>query len=445
MATYLLSGTVRSGGVGVSGATITLTGATSGSATTDANGYYVFPACNAGEHLIVPSKSTYGFQPNTYTVVLNDTTTTNYALVGQDFVMVSLTTTYDLKLGTRGDDHWLDILNYNFTLLNEIFGWSHFNSVKDGLVITKKDADEIYVDAGNLLIKDSHYYLASQLTIQISNPVASTVYYVYATAPPSGLTLSTNEISISSTAPSYNASYSEYYSGNSRLIGILKTDASAEIDWVASDSDFNLDSGIANNELLVYQVDASSVPYIDGYAIPDPLTLAKGGTNANLAPTDHCLYGWDNTDNVVKTFIVGSGLAYDHATHTLNNDLRLNVSVVGTQSSNYSMTTADVCKSLTVDTHISDVTITLPAGADDGQWITIIRKVTAPNNNLIIRADAHPGGDYIEGQSSTGGAIFHPGIYSEEDGANITLHWVDGDDTWIIESAIGTWLYYDEG
>lgn len=49
------------------------------------------------------------------------------------------------------------------------------------------------------------------------------------------------------------------------------------------------------------------------------LALARGGTGASLSdPNAHRLLGWDNTDNAVKLFILGTGLSYDAATDTLS-------------------------------------------------------------------------------------------------------------------------------
>jgi len=49
------------------------------------------------------------------------------------------------------------------------------------------------------------------------------------------------------------------------------------------------------------------------------VSLANGGTNANLSdPGAHRLWGWDDTDNAIVFMTIGTGLSYDHATHTLS-------------------------------------------------------------------------------------------------------------------------------
>lgn len=49
------------------------------------------------------------------------------------------------------------------------------------------------------------------------------------------------------------------------------------------------------------------------------LSLARGGTGASLSdPNANRLWGWDDTDNAISFITIGSGLSYDHSTHTLS-------------------------------------------------------------------------------------------------------------------------------
>lgn len=49
------------------------------------------------------------------------------------------------------------------------------------------------------------------------------------------------------------------------------------------------------------------------------LPLANGGTGANLSdPGADKLWGWDDTDDAIRFWTIGAGLSYDHATHTLS-------------------------------------------------------------------------------------------------------------------------------
>lgn len=49
------------------------------------------------------------------------------------------------------------------------------------------------------------------------------------------------------------------------------------------------------------------------------LPLANGGTGSALTdPNANRLWGWDDTDGAIGFWTIGTGLSYDHATHTLN-------------------------------------------------------------------------------------------------------------------------------
>jgi len=49
------------------------------------------------------------------------------------------------------------------------------------------------------------------------------------------------------------------------------------------------------------------------------LPLANGGTGSNLSdPGANKIVGWDDTDNSIGFWTIGTGLSYDHSTHTLS-------------------------------------------------------------------------------------------------------------------------------
>lgn len=49
------------------------------------------------------------------------------------------------------------------------------------------------------------------------------------------------------------------------------------------------------------------------------LSLTRGGTGANLStPGASSLWGFDDTDNAINFWTIGTGLSYDHTTHTLS-------------------------------------------------------------------------------------------------------------------------------
>lgn len=63
----------------------------------------------------------------------------------------------------------------------------------------------------------------------------------------------------------------------------------------------------------------ATTAYVEGYALPIPLSLANGGTETALTdPAAHAIMGWDNTGNIVRFMTIGSGLTYTQATNTLS-------------------------------------------------------------------------------------------------------------------------------
>jgi hypothetical protein len=81
--TYSISGTVTSGGVGLSGATLTLSGAGSGTASTDANGNYTISGVVDGTYTVTPTKGGYTFAPTSTSVAVSgaNQTGTNFTAI----------------------------------------------------------------------------------------------------------------------------------------------------------------------------------------------------------------------------------------------------------------------------------------------------------------------------------------------------------------------------
>ena len=70
---------------------------------------------------------------------------------------------------------------------------------------------------------------------------------------------------------------------------------------------------------FVYNAATDRLAYVGGTKATAPLSLADGGTGSVLAdPGAHRLLGWDETENLTKWFIIGSGLSYDQATDMLS-------------------------------------------------------------------------------------------------------------------------------
>ena len=85
--TYSISGTVYNtfiGGSALSGATLTLAGASSGTATSDFNGAYSFTSLPLGTYTLTPSKAGVTFTPTSlnYTIALVGGNVTNASFAG---------------------------------------------------------------------------------------------------------------------------------------------------------------------------------------------------------------------------------------------------------------------------------------------------------------------------------------------------------------------------
>jgi hypothetical protein len=82
---------------------------------------------------------------------------------------------------------------------------------REGLLVTIKDADELYVSGGTIEINGTTYESEAQLTITLSGIAASTLYYIYVSAPVSGLALTATEFTVSATAPTFDDARGAYY------------------------------------------------------------------------------------------------------------------------------------------------------------------------------------------------------------------------------------------
>lgn len=79
---HSISGTVRSGGLGLSGVSVTLSGAADQSTTTDTGGNYSFSWLSDGDYSITPDKAGYAFTPQEQEVTVGGADVT-----GQDFAV----------------------------------------------------------------------------------------------------------------------------------------------------------------------------------------------------------------------------------------------------------------------------------------------------------------------------------------------------------------------
>jgi alpha-tubulin suppressor-like RCC1 family protein len=98
---YSISGTVTSNGAAFEGVTVTLEGAASASALTDASGNYQFTGLSSGNYTVTPSRPGYGFTPPANQVVA-----LSVDITVQEFVATPNTAWAwgDNSIGQLGDD-----------------------------------------------------------------------------------------------------------------------------------------------------------------------------------------------------------------------------------------------------------------------------------------------------------------------------------------------------
>ena len=101
--TYVLSGTVTvSGGGTLAGVTITLSGASSGTFTTDANGYYSFSNLANGAYTVTPTLVGYIFTPASQAVTVNGADVTGVSFTATESTSPTNTSYTIIDLGTLG-------------------------------------------------------------------------------------------------------------------------------------------------------------------------------------------------------------------------------------------------------------------------------------------------------------------------------------------------------
>ncbi|MBI5074886.1 MAG: carboxypeptidase regulatory-like domain-containing protein [Nitrospirae bacterium] len=91
-ATYSISGTVTSGGSPLSGVSITLSGASSGTTTTNASGNYTFTGLANGNYAVTPGLAGYTFTPTNRAVTISSANVS-----GQNFTAQASAATYSIS------------------------------------------------------------------------------------------------------------------------------------------------------------------------------------------------------------------------------------------------------------------------------------------------------------------------------------------------------------
>lgn len=88
---------------------------------------------------------------------------------------------------------------------------SSVKGFREGMVVTIKDEDELYVSGGAIDICGAVYDVTTQQTVSLGTLAANTLYYLYVDAPASGIELAAADFTVSSTAPTWSDTYGAYY------------------------------------------------------------------------------------------------------------------------------------------------------------------------------------------------------------------------------------------
>jgi hypothetical protein len=114
--------------------------------------------------------------------------------------------------------------------------------------------------------------------------------------------------------------------------------------------------------------------------------LARGGTGSSLTdPGAHRLWGWDDTDNAIGFWTPGSGLAYEHSTHTLTAPGILNVQEEDGNPSVNSVTQIKVSNGTLVNNGGGSVSI-MTGGGGEGEATNVLSRIGFGyvTNNLAV-------------------------------------------------------------
>jgi hypothetical protein len=127
-----------------------------------------------------------------------------------------------------------------------------------GLTITIKDSTNLYVSGGNIEIGGNGYSSDTEITVATGALSASTLYYIYISAPPSGVITNT-DFTLSVTAPAFDHEHGAYYmTGDSTkcLLGECYTDGTGALYLAGNPPTVHLfkdtDNVFNDKELLVY-------------------------------------------------------------------------------------------------------------------------------------------------------------------------------------------------
>ena len=173
--TFSISGRVTSGGSGLSGVTVALSGTASKTTTTDSIGNYTFTGLVNGAYTVTPSKSGCTFSPTSLSTSIDGSNIT-----GQDFTATC----------SGGKDLVIENLGVSVSTVASGGGTTvSYNVVNRGTVtVTETYTDRIYLstdqtfDAADILLGTSHGH-TTDLAFNVTHPHSQSVTIPSGTAP----------------------------------------------------------------------------------------------------------------------------------------------------------------------------------------------------------------------------------------------------------------------
>jgi len=123
--TYSIAGTVTSSGTGMSGVTVSLSGASTATATTDSSGNYSFPGLANGSYTITPSMTGYTLTPASSSQTVNGANIT-----AVNFTAVTTTTVHNQVSGTAAAG--TPLANFAITIIDSAGHTSNATTGTDG-------------------------------------------------------------------------------------------------------------------------------------------------------------------------------------------------------------------------------------------------------------------------------------------------------------------------
>lgn len=186
---YTISGQVTYQSVGLSGVTVTLTGTTSATVTTDAQGHYSFSNATNGSYTITASKTGYSFNPASIHATVN-----NDDLTDQDFTASANTYTISGKVSgdiisgvtitltgsgstttttdTSGNYSFTGAVNGNYTVTPSLAGYT-FSPVSTA--VTVDGANETGINFTSTLYVEPTYTVSGKISGDIQGGVIVTL------------------------------------------------------------------------------------------------------------------------------------------------------------------------------------------------------------------------------------------------------------------------------